>query len=365
MKKIYLLEVTQHNVKRYVGKVDARDLVRMANKVELQEVQEAQRPVSKKRLEEIAAFVRESGLLSTSIVIGTTNDNMVVHPVREDTAKELYYMEFPETDTEFEAFQNSFDIMDGQHRLFSFLSEFVKIADDVKYEVTFEIYIKPTTKVKRIIFKNTNEKQEKVSPNLLMWFRAMLNMLTEKEKKYHPVVSLLNQEACSPLQNRIIMGAERISGGVKALQLINVLDKVDVKEIGENELTEDKMLKMITEYLSGWEKAVGSKIADRDKELGAFSKISGIRFMLLMLLAFYEQAVEERERFSSEYIKTHLNSLFANAGMQPRDIFDKNSAYIENFGNNPFASETSTTIFAKEWIRQLKNLTSNAFEPLV
>lgn len=52
MREIYLLEVQQHNMKRYIGSISARDLVRLATTVELQSVQEAQRPINSKRLSE-------------------------------------------------------------------------------------------------------------------------------------------------------------------------------------------------------------------------------------------------------------------------------------------------------------------------
>ncbi len=364
MRKVYLFQVTQHNLKRYVGKADPRDLVRLATKVEMKVEQEAQRPVNPKRLEEIATFVSGNGSLSTSIVIGTTNDNLTVHPVKESPVKNLYYMEFPETDAEFAKFKDSFDIMDGQHRLFSFLPEYKRLADDDVFELTFEMYIKPTTRDKRIIFKNTNEKQEKVASNLLMWFREKLGLLSGKERVYHPVVALLNTETCSPLKGRIIMGAEKITGGFKAQQVITILDKSDVINIAGIPLEDDKMLQMISEYLTGWEDAVGAKIAERDKELGAFSKIAGLRFMILLLPAFYDQAVNEKRKFSRQFISKKLNMLFKKEGMEPRDIFAKDSAYIKALGNNPFAGETPTTLLAKEWIAKLKNSASTDFDPL-
>ena len=364
MRKVYLLQVTQHNLKRYVGKIAAKDLVRLATKAEMQAVQEAQRPINPKRVEEISAFVSADGSLSTSIVIGTTNDNLTVHPVPGTPVNDLYYMDFPETDIEYDKFKNSFDIMDGQHRLFSFLPEFIKLSDDDTFEITFEMYIKPTTREKRIIFKNTNEKQEKVASNLLMWFREKLGMLSGKEQTYHPVVTLLNSESCSPLKGRIIMGAEKITGGFKAQQVITILDKVDVISIAGGKLDDDKMLQLLSAYLSGWEDAVGAKIVDRDKELGAFSKIAGLRFMLLMLPAFYDQAVNEKEKMSRQYVSKKLKNMFGNEGLEPRDIFDKNGDYIKKLGNNPFAGETSITLLAKEWIAKLKNSVANDFDPL-
>lgn len=365
MRKVYLFEVVQHNTKRYVGKMDARDLVRVATKVEMKAVQEAQRPVNPKRLKDIAEFVNAKGSLPTSIVIGTTNDNLTVHPVEKSSVKNLYYMEFPETDEEFKRYENSFDIMDGQHRLFSFLPEYNRnLSDDDKFEITFEMYIKPTIRDRRIIFKSTNEKQEKVASNLLMWFREKLGLLLEKEQKYHSVVTLLNTEVCSPLKGRIIMGAEKITGGLKAQQIITIFDKVGINSIAGTTLDDDKMLHMISTYLSGWEDAVGAKMADRDKDLGAFSKIAGLRFMIWMLPAFYDQALNEKQKFSSEYVSQKVKFLFKNEGMEAKDIFSKDSAYIKALGNNPFAGETPTTILAREWIAKLKDLAITEFDPL-
>lgn len=364
MRKVYLFEVVQHNTKRYVGKMDARDLVRVSTKAEIGVVQEAQRPVSLKKVKEIAEFVKNDGTLSTSIVIGTTNDNLTIHPVEKSPVAGLYYMEFPETAAEFERYKDSFDIMDGQHRLFSFLSDYKKLSDEDEFEITFEMYIKPTTRNKRIIFKNTNEKQDKVSPNLLMWFREKLGLLLEKEQKYHPVVTLLNTEACSPLKGRIIMGAEKIKGGLKAQQIITIFDKVGIDSIAGTTLDDDKMLHMISEYLSGWEDAIGAKMADRDKALGAFSKIAGLRFMIWMLPVFYDQALSEKQKFSSEYVSQKVKFLFENEGMEAKDIFFKDSAYIKELGNNPFAGETPTTILAREWIAKLKDLAITEFDPL-
>lgn len=364
MKEIYLLEVTQHSMKRYIGCISARQLVRLATTVELQAVQDAQRPINSKRLSEIADFVYSNGTLSTSIVVGTKDDRLSVKNANINGIPNLYKMSFPETDSEFENFKDSFDIMDGQHRLFSFLSDYCKLSDDDVFDITFEMYIKPTMREKRLIFKNTNEKQEKVASNLLMWFREKLNMLNEKEQTYHPIVALLNSESCSPLKDRIIMGAEKKTGGFKAEQLITILDKSDIKNISGTPLTDEKMLTLLSEYLCGWENAVGSKFIDRDKQLGAFSKIAGLRFMILMLPTFFEQARTDREQITKKYIENKIKSLFAENGLEPADLFNKDHDYLKKIGNNPFLAETSITILAKEWSNKLKSMSSGSFDPL-
>lgn len=363
MKKIYLIEVKQNNQKSYVGSASARDLARLATKEELKQPQEAQRPIDPKRLDAISTYVMNDGTIATSIVIGTKDsERLSVNKVEKFDG--LYYTEFPETEEEFKKYENSFDIMDGQHRLFSFLEDIIKINDNIEYQLTFNMYITPTLRERRLIFKNTNEEQKQVASNLLLWFRKQLEMLTDKEKTYHPVVELLNNESCSPLKGRIIMGAETIPGGYKAEQIINILSKSDVKSIPGYELTPEKEMKLLCEYLCGWEIAVGSKIRDRDKNVATFSKISGLRFMIIMLPAFYDKAITERATFNKEYVANTVRTLFANEGYSTSDVFDSSSQYIKSLGSNPFGGETPTTVLAKGWANKLKSSSISNFDPL-
>lgn len=365
MKKVYLQEVIQGSFKSYSGVLPAKELVRLATTKEFNSPQEAQRPIDLKRVEAIAEFVAKGGSLSTSIVIGTCNKNkLVVKPVENLEFPGMYYMEFPETNEEFEEYKNTFDIMDGQHRLFSFLKDIIKIDDNTTFQISFEMYITPTLRERQLIFKNTNEKQKSVASNLLLWFRQQLGMLSEKERLYHPVVELLNSEACSPLKGRIIMGSETITGGLKAEQIISILDKSKVKYISGNELEDAKMLILISEYLSGWENAVGTKIIDRDKNFGPFSKISGFRFMILMLPAFFDKARNDRKQITKDYISNLLKELFSQYGLEPADIFNQNSSYIKDLGINPFSGETPITLHAAEWSNKLKAYSAESFDPL-
>ena len=160
------------------------------------------------------------------------------------------------------------------------------------------------------------------------------------------------------------MGAERITGGIKAEQLITILHKADIKNVAREPLSDEKMLLLISNYLTGWENAVESKIGDRDPSLGAFSKIAGIRFMIYMLPTFFEQATKERSPFTDLYVTQKINQLFAAFGMLPRDLFDKNSDYYASLESNPFSAETPITIFAKDWSNKLKSLSLGTFDPL-
>lgn len=364
MKKIYLLEVKQNNEISYVGSASARDLVKMATTRELNEPQEAQRPIEGKRLDEISEYVMNGGMIATSIVIGTCDERISVNKVNNNSTDNLYYVEFPENDSEFEQYQNSFDIMDGQHRLFSFLEDKIKIDDSVDYDLTFNMYIMPPLRRRRLIFKNTNEEQKQVASNLLLWFRKQLDMLSDKEKAYHSVVELLNLEPCSPLKGRIIMGAERIVGGFKAEQIINILSKNKIKNLSSQELSDENLLKLLSEYLGGWEDAVGVKISDRDKNIAPFSKIAGLRFMILMLPTFFDKAVIEKEKFTKKYVSNTIKKVVATEGWEPYQLFETSGEYIKSLGANPFAGETPTTFLAEEWSNRLKEQSNDNFNPL-
>ncbi|MDO4978732.1 MAG: DGQHR domain-containing protein [Candidatus Saccharibacteria bacterium] len=365
MKKVYLLKVVQHDKESFLGTLSARELVRLATRQELNQTQEAQRPIEPKRLSKIAEFVSEGGTISTSIVIGTKNvDILSVHKVEDAPIPNLYYMDFPETEEEYERCKDAFDIMDGQHRLFSFLDDQIKIDDSVDYDLTFNMYVMPDLRLRRLIFKNTNEEQKQVASNLLLWFRKQLNMLSDKEKTYHGVVELLNSENSSPLKGRIIMGAEKVPGGFKAEQLINIFAKVKIKSINGSELDDEKTFKLISEYLRGWEKAVGVRISERDRELAPFSKISGLRFMMIMLPAFYNEALANHMSMDREFVSKTINTLFANDSLQATDIFNTNGEFIKGLGMNPFSGESATTNFAEDWVNKLKNQASIDFDPL-
>ena len=121
MKKIYLQKIKQHEVDCYLGKIDPRDLVRVATKIDMSAIQDAQRPLSEKRTKDISSYVSKNGILPNTLTIATKDTKFTINVVNEING--LFYIDFPETDSEFENFKDSIDVMDGQHRLYSFLPE--------------------------------------------------------------------------------------------------------------------------------------------------------------------------------------------------------------------------------------------------
>lgn len=365
MRRIYLQKVSQHGMEYYIGKADPRVLVKMATKIQVSTPQDAQRPLNGNRVKQIASYVEGEGILPNTLVLATNNRMLEVKQidVKDDQGNNmnLYYMEIPYTPDEFAAYQNTLDVMDGQHRLYSFDDQWRTLKDTVDYEIGFSLFITPTLADQRKIFMICNEKQEKVSGNLLMWFREKLQMLQGSEKTYYRLVNLLNTENVSPLKGRIIMGAEKITNGIKAQQLIRVLDKAKIANLaaGKTLLDDQQKLEVISKYLKAWEKVCNFSFAAPDsKKDGAAYKIAGLRYMIMLLPVFWDRATMDKEKFTEQFVMKIINQFLSSEGISSSEVFTGESS------KNNFRGETATFEFV-DWSKiKIQALNSGSFNPL-
>lgn len=358
MKKIYLQKILQHGTECYIGRIDPRKLVRVAEQIEMSEVQDAQRPLNEKRVKSIANYVHEDkGILPNTLTIATKDQKFEVHNC--DELSGLFYIDFPDTESEYKKFENTIDVMDGQHRLYSFRKDICTLPDSVPYEMGFTLYVLPSLDERRRIFISCNEKQEKVSGNLLMWFRGKLNMLSNDEKKYYGLVIKLSHEY--PLSGHIIMSAEKIKNGVKASEVVKALDKAKVENItvGDQKLSDDDMAKLICTYLSAWEKVVGFTFsASSQKEAGAAVKMAGLKYMLMLLPDFWAKAITTQTKFDRKYAESTIAKFIASFGVTKDEFFtcDLHKLY--------FREKTNTEAFAEQGKIKLQQMDSGNFNPL-
>lgn len=331
MKKVYVLRVRQYDTDFYLGAYDPRLLVKMADRsIDVGHIQEAQRPLDKRHLQEISDYAapQERGLLPASVMLGTREkDKLKLESETDDQGNTRYFIQFPETAAELEGYQNTIDIIDGQHRLFAFDDRYrsVDLKDDMTYEMGFSLFITPSLRTRRLLFTITNEKQKAVSGNLLLFLKSKLGMLNSAEMLYLPLVQLLNAENRSPLKGRIIMSAERISKGYKAKELIKILDKAKIGEITLGtppaQITADQMLKAVSTYLCGWEAHYGLSYQKPLKD--TMTKISGLRYILLLFTTFFDYAVHAKTPFDEALVKTLIQELETAKGLGPDDtLFD-------------------------------------------
>ena len=358
MQTVYLAKITQHGQECYIGKADPRILVRMAVKIEMGETQTAQRPLNQKRVKDIAKYVSDnSGILPNTLTLASKDNRIAIKPV--EGIQNLYYMELPKTDTEIEQYKDAFDVMDGQHRLYSFLPDIILLDENDKYEIGFTLYIKPTIKERRQIFVSCNEKQEKVSSNLLLWFRDQLGLITGEEKRLYSIVSTLNEN--DPLKNHIIMSAEKIKNGVKATEIVKELQKAKILNlsIAGSPLSDDDIVKVLRTYLSAWESVVGFDFTiSKAKEAGPAIKMAGLRFMIHVLPSVWDYSILTMRKFNDDFVQDTIKRMISKRGVEYERFFTDET--VKSY----FVDRTMTERLATECANTIKTLDAGTFNPL-
>ena len=359
MKKIYLAKVQQFNEVSYTGSVDPRKLVRMADQtIEIGQVQEDQRPLDKKHIQEIAEHVGNKGLLPTSIIVGTKDKNkLVVETEVSPDGDTLFYMMIPDTEDELKQYENTIDISDGQHRVFAFSDIYRSpdLKDDDEYEVPVTFYILPQLVTRQNLFYTTNAKQKPVPANLLMWLRDKLKLLSKPEEIYLPLVRQLNSENISPLQGRIIMSAEKISKGYKAKEVVKILNKAKINEIGlivSQTLSEQQMTQILSDYLCGWEKRYQLDFQHPKQDI--MTKISGLRYILLLCPTFVEIAVTKKMKFDPDFVVDLIKEL-----EEAKSVDTANDETLFSVDSLSFRGEGATVKLAEDDGKALKAFDAN------
>ena len=370
MKRIYLAKTQQHGVVFYTGSVDPRILVRMADQsIEVGQVQEDQRPLDKKHIQEIAAHVGENqGLLPTSIIVGTkVKDKLTVNEEKSTSGDDLHYMLIPETDQELKEYENTIDISDGQHRIFAFSDSYrsQELKNSEVYEVPVTFFITPPLKTRQSLFYTTNAKQKPVPANLLLWLRDKLQLLSKQEETYLPLVRLLNSENMSPLKGRIIISAEQISKGYKAKELVKILNKAKIAETGVatfQQIDDDKMAQILSVYLSSWEHHY--QLDFQHPKQDTMTKISGLRYILLLFSYFIEIAVNTKTKFDESFVRNSITELEEAKGLDPingESLFTKDALDFRGEGATVKRAENDGNLL-KAYVANKQTSGFNPFE---
>ncbi len=365
MKKVYLIPVSQHDSTFYIGKYDPRKLVKMTDPdIDINTLQEAQRPLDKKHLQEIADYASHDkhGMLPSSILIATKENEKLILKTETVSDETKYYIEFPDSDVELAAYSNTIDVIDGQHRLYAFDEKYrdPDFKDSEKYELPFSIFITPTIFVRRKLFTITNEKQKAVSPNLLLYLKSMLGMLDLAEETYLPLVKALNDENMSPLKGRIIISAEKIPKGYKAKELIKIFSKAKLADIiiGGNPISQENLVKALSFYIQGWESHYQLSFRSPGKE--TMTKISGLRYMVLLFETFFDHSINTRQQFDVNFVKTVIQDL------ENAKQLDEGQTLFDN--SMLFRGEGATVKLAADDANRLKaylaNKATDSFNPL-
>ncbi len=360
MEKVYLQKVIQHSTECYVGKVDPRKLIKIAKVVEAGETQDAQRPLKLSKVKDIAKFVEDnSGILPTSITIASKGDKIKVKKC--DELSSIYYFELPTEDNEIADFKECIEIMDGQHRLYSFDydKQICLLNKTEPYELPFTLYINPSLDDRKRVFISCNEKQDKVDSNLLIFMKYQLGMIKKDEMENHELVEKLSKD--DPLKGHIIMSAEKIKNGVKSKEIIDAIEKSGINklEIKGNCLSVDDKFKMIRTYLLAWEHLVGFDFSTSTKKnAGTAVTSAGLKYMIMLLPSVFEKSLSQQQRFDEDFVKKILRQFMSSIGVLPEEFFTCEKHKYK------FRDRSVTGEFAQESITKIKTLDTGDFNPL-
>ncbi len=266
-------------------------------------------------------------------------------------------MMIPDTDSELSEYTNTIDISDGQHRVFAFSDTYrsPNLKDDVVYEVPVTFFIMPQLVTRQNIFYTTNAKQKPVPPNLLMWLRDKLKLLSKPEENYLPLVRKLNNENISPLKDRIIMSAEKISKGYKAKELVKILNKAKINDIGlivSQSLSDQQMTKILSDYLHGWE--LRYQLDFQHPKQDTMTKISGLRYILLLCPTFVEIAFTKQHVFDSDFVVEMIKEL-----EEAKNVDPANDETLFSVDALSFRGEGATVKLAEDDGKALKAYVQN------
>ncbi len=289
MKRYYLTPVHQKDKTFYVLVADPRIIVKLLVNYEAGAEQDTQRPWEAKRVREIARYVSgkfkdDENRKATGLIPNAPTLNIKGKISLQKDENGMCYIDLPESKAELEEYEGTVDAIDGQHRIRAFMEEYIDVAlaADTVYEMIFAVFFQLSRDEKKEIFMITNEKQVKVSANLLHMYKRELNLLKGDEYIYD-LVELLNREDYAPLKGRVMMGSQKIKKGYQESQISKILNKSgSYRELESLVRGGDlnTMAKIISNYLRAWQDIYGVSYQDPGKD--TLTKISGLRYVFYL-----------------------------------------------------------------------------------
>ena len=375
MKKVDLKKVNQKGKEFFVFIEDPRLIVELLPEVEAGEVQVAQRPWIKKKVKEISSYVAGKLKMSDGYkALGIIPNNPILalnRPLEIKTEKlkfdcggdiveeVRYYFLLPENEVERESYIGSIEAIDGQHRLLAFKEGLrdPTIKDSMTYQMVFSIFKDLSINERKELFLITNEKQEKVSTNLIRLLKKALGLLGEDESIYD-VIESLNKEPYSVLHKRIIFGSEKITKGYKENQVSKIFKAYGIfdclEKYGNNEI--DKMTKLLSNYLKAWESSFEVSFQSPEKE--TITKISGLRYILCLFPEVMKLLVDQRKHATEENFVEIVSEIPIATVLD--NVFEDEATSLA------FRGEGATVKLAKEHAKMLEkyiNGKTDQFDP--
>ncbi len=210
--KISCLEVTQPISTFYIGKIDWKDLLKIARNDIMRIRQEGegaidgyfgiQRELSKNRLKEISEYVGFSDATFPNSIVLSIDSITYDEKTNEVTQNVLG---FKDNILEIKDDAKIAKIIDGQHRVFG-LQKYVEdnglFGEGLKFELIVTIFIDIDEEYQANIFSTINKAQTKVN-NSLVYDLYSLSKSRSPQRTVHNIIKLLNEKENSPFYHLI------------------------------------------------------------------------------------------------------------------------------------------------------------------
>ena len=323
MKKIYLNKIIQKNTIFYSMVADPRLIAKVRKKYTAGEKQDVQRPWIEKKVKEISFYVAGKskvenknaiGLIPNAPIINLKSKFKIEKEVIEykengNTVKrDLYYVMFPETDSEINDYDGQLEIIDGQHRIIAFDESYIDPDFDYNenYEMNFTVFENISDNERKELFMVTNEKQDKVESNLLRYIKKSLGLLIGDDDEIYDILEKINNESSSPLYKRIAFGADKVKKGYKENQLTKIIKLYGAKKFYDNIVVgyADKtganphnlFAQILNEYFTAWEEECNVSFAEPLDD--TLTKISGVRYILASFAEIADILLSEKKQLN-------------------------------------------------------------------
>lgn len=223
--------ITQGEHKFYSGTMDI-ELIAVTcstNPRENDPDQGFQRTLDESRAKSIAEYIRTGGTIPSSIILSAQPDSGLSYNSKNKTIT-------------FNELQNSFLILDGQHRVYGFRK---LLNEGVKYRVPVIIYNDLTTTQEARIFIDINTLQKPVPKELLLDIKGLADRESNEERMLDELFTSFENEPDSYLLNKLSR-TEKQRGKISKVTFYDAM-KPMLKEF--NISNTDRLYRIINTYL--------------------------------------------------------------------------------------------------------------------
>lgn len=329
---VNVFEVEQKNNVFYIGKIKAKDLLKIAtvkwrgsgksykNKY-LDEVKEKfnaefsesgiQRVLEKNRLEKLANYIKENeGIFPNSLIVSINTKELNSEEESMDKWEEgfkLLETKMPELFAlEIEADRVNAYIVDGQHRLAAF-SEAEEQIDEYELVVTF--FLNMEIPLQAEIFSTINGNQRPVNKSLLYDLKEFDKDFYNEIKLCHGIVKWLNKDEKSPFYNQIKMlgtGYGSISQSAFIDELVKYvkLRKVNKHRAFLREMETNEIIKILLSYFLSIQELFPKQWEDKKEYV--FLKTTGFGALMKLLYYVYIDFKLKGQQFKKAELKQYF-----------------------------------------------------------